>query len=600
MAGPDIVGRNGMLNSYDPKHSQFRRVRGSRLALTLLLTGMTALTGCTQTAMRLQSPEALEDVVSDIDLVREMTVPFGTHPWRVDAVGLVVNLSGTGSDPPLGPGRKEMVEEIQRRGVENADAFLSSSRTSLVKVRGYLPPGTQKGDPIDIEVLVPRNTDTSSLAGGLLLETSLREYVRLGGRYREGEVSAIAKGPLLVDPVPDQDRNPESQLRAQVLGGAIAMKSRPLGLTLRPDSQGVQNSRRIGESINSRFYYKLHGRTVGVATPKSDEYIELTVHPRYKNNVRRFLAVVRSVAVSETDKQRHARVRLLGRQLVDSISSSSAALRLEALGKEGVEALKTGITSSNAEVRFYSAEALAYLDEPEAAAPLAEAARDEPAFRAAAFSALSVMDSPEAYDALVDLLDAKSAEARYGAFHAMWKMNPRHPLVSGENLGDQMTLHRVRSEGPPMVHVTRSRRPEVVLFGSDVSFVTPMVLDAGRHIMINGSEDGRIKLTRFTSGSDNQSIEVANRVDEVIRGIVQLGGGYPDVVDALTQAKSSRSLACRFKVDAIATEGRPYRKPTHLANPVEPSAKSKSEPASGFSRLRAIAWPGEDEPSKQD
>ena len=40
-------------------------------------------------------------------------------------------------------------------------------------------------------------------------------------------------------------------------------------------------------------------------------------------------------------------------------------------------------------VEPYAAEALAYLDESQAAAPLAQAARDEPAFRAYALAAPS-------------------------------------------------------------------------------------------------------------------------------------------------------------------------------------------------------------------
>ena len=57
-------------------------------------------------------------------------------------------------------------------------------------------------------------------------------------------------------------------------------------------------------------------------------------------------------------------------------------LALEAMGgHEAIDVLRKGIHSRDAEVRFYSAEALAYLDESQAAAPLGEAARDIPAFR---------------------------------------------------------------------------------------------------------------------------------------------------------------------------------------------------------------------------
>jgi len=47
-------------------------------------------------------------------------------------------------------------------------------------------------------------------------------------------------------------------------------------------------------------------------------------------------------------------------------------------------------------------------------------------------------------------------------------------------------------------------------------------------------------------------------VDEVIRAIVDLGGTYPDVVQALQQAKVDGALASRFEVDALPQPGRSY------------------------------------------
>jgi hypothetical protein len=47
-------------------------------------------------------------------------------------------------------------------------------------------------------------------------------------------------------------------------------------------------------------------------------------------------------------------------------------------------------------------------------------------------------------------------------------------------------------------------------------------------------------------------------VDEVVRAIVELGGTYPDVVQALQQAKNDGALASRFEVDALPQPGRAY------------------------------------------
>src|SRR5207244_1164487 len=107
---------------------------------------------------------------------------------------------------------------------------------------------------------------------------------------------------------------------------------------------------------------------------------------------------------------------LLERQLLDPVSCSTAALRLEAVGKDAIRVLKKGLDSKDSEVRFYSAEALAYLDDPSCAQALADSAKNEPAFRAFALAALSALNEVHASDALRDLFDVPSAETRYGAF----------------------------------------------------------------------------------------------------------------------------------------------------------------------------------------
>jgi hypothetical protein len=249
----------------------------------------------------------------------------------------------------------------------------------------------------------------------------------------------------------------------------------------------------------------------------------------------------------------------LERQLLDPFSASTAALRLEAIGRESVPVLLKGIESKDPEVRFYSAEALAYLDETKAAAPLGLSAREEPAFRAYALAALSAMQDVAAYDQLRELLDVPSAETRYGAFRALWAMNPNEALVKGEDLGGQFGYHLLTTTGPPMIHVTRSLRPEIVLFGYDQRFITPLMLEAGKDILVNADESGKVTVSKFAVGQPDQKRLVSDKVDDVIRAIVELGGTYPDVVLALQQAKTSKSLVGRFEVDAIPDTGRAYR-----------------------------------------
>ncbi len=518
-----------------------------------------ALGGCAAPALRSQSPEELADALSSkTRLVGDVARPFGHQFVKIESVALVTGLDNTGGDPAPSPQRAALMHELQTIGVQNPNQLLASPTTSLVLVRGFLPPGIQKGDKFDLEVQVPSHSETTSLRGGWLMETRLTEMAVLGGQIHEGHPWALGEGPVLVDPSANAEHDPELLVRGRVLGGGTALKSREMGLSIAPDDKSVRLSAQIGQAINRRFHTYSRGIKQGVATPRSDERIDLKVHPRYKDNVARFIRVVRAIPIKETPAEQATRVSLLTRQLLDPITSSTAALRLEAIGHEGVTALAEGAESQDTEVRFYAAEALGYLDDSRAAAPLARAAREEPAFRAYALAALSAIDDLAAHEELIGLLEANSSETRYGAFRALWAMNPNDPLIRGENLGGQFSYHVLNTSGPPMVHVTRSFRPEIVLFGHEQRLAAPFVLEAGKSILIKGTDD-KVTISRFSVGQPDQKRVVSNKLDELIRAIVELGGTYPDVVQALQQAKSSHALASRFEVDALPDGDRPYR-----------------------------------------
>ncbi len=526
------------------------------------LAGSIAMLGCSGPVIRPQSPQLDLLVDLDVPIIGDVTRPHGMNYAKVEAVSLITGLDGTGGDPAPTPQRAALLGEMRRRNVHHPSKVLASMDTSLVVVRGFLRLGIQKGDRFDLDVHTASRSDTESLRGGWLLSTRLTELAALGGRLRPGHLLAMGEGPLLVDPSAEGGEDRALLTRGRVLGGGVALKSRSLGLVIDSEHQSVHTSQQIGSALNRRFHTYIRGLKQGIAKPKTDQYIELTVHPRYKDNVARFMRLVLNVVYRETPTQHQQRLELLEQQLADSVTTAMAALRLEAVGKEAIDILKRGMESSDPEVRFYSAEALAYLDETDAAEPLAIAARDEPAFRVHALTALSAMNDVVAYDALCDLLNNHNAETRYGAFRALWAMNSADPLVAGEQLGREFSYHLIDVDGPPMIHVTRSYRPELVLFGQDQTFQLPMILEAGKYIMVIGRSGNRVTISRFAPGQPDQKRTVSNRVDEVVRTIVELGGTYPDVVQALQQAKDRGALAGRFKIDALPKAGRSFDRET--------------------------------------
>lgn len=517
--------------------------------------------GCSGPILRPQSPEARIDLpaMPDVKYVSAYTHPYGMNYVKVEAVSLLTGLSGTGSDPPPTPQRALLLDEMKLRDVANPNEVLASTNTSLVLVRAFLRPGIQEGDRFDVEVRVPTQSETTSLRNGWLLSTRLSEMAVLDQQVHEGHVMGMAEGAVLVDPSADPKSNAALATRGRVLSGGVALKTRPLGLVVSQQHQSYRMSQDIAHAINHRFHTFVSGRKQGVATPKTGEFIDVVIHPRYHDNIGRYMQVLRSVAVDESATALQARLMFLEQQLGDPLTSANAAMRLEAIGDdEAKHILKQGVGSNDPEVRFYAAEALAYLDDTAAVGVLADVARNESSFRVNALAALSAMDDASAYDGLRALLEVKSAETRYGAFRALWAMNDHDPFLHDEKLSDQFHYHLLDVPGPDMVHVTQSYLPEIVLFGKDQKFQLPLMLDAGKSILVNGMKGDKITVSKFTAQSEPEQRVVSTSVDEVIRAIVALGGTYPDVVQALQQAKTDGALVSRFEVDALPESGRAY------------------------------------------
>ena len=538
----------------------FRQPVLHRLPLLVCLPLLVAAAGCAGTAIRSQSPEveALAGLEADTKLVGDYAIASGLGAQRIERAALVTGLPNTGSDPPPGPQRAMLLSDMQERGVVDPNTLLASPQTALVWVQASLPPGVRKGDRFDVFVETPAETDTTSLAGGWLMETRLTEMAVLGNRVREGRVQGVVEGPLLVDPVANGTLDAVARIRARIPAGGVSLVSRPIGLLLAPEHRSVAMSQRVGDAINRRFHTVVRGSKKGVATPKTDQFIELEIPSTYRHNLDRYVRVVRSVAVVAPAGGRQGRLDLLGRQLADPVTAPAAALRLEAVGKEAIPTLRRALESNDAESRFAAAEALAYLGESVAAAHLADAATNLRSARPAALAALSVLDDANGVDALQTLLASRSAETRYGAFRALWRMDPDLPLVRGERLGNACSVHVIDVEGPPLIHVTRSHRPEIVFFGTEHDVADALRAEAGASIVVVVEGDVAT-VSRFTAGQSDQQAEVPATAERIVRAIIDLGGTYPDAVQFLQQASAARGLTSRLAFDALPDEldGRP-------------------------------------------
>ena len=487
--------------------------------------------------------------------VGEYVVPTNLRHVKLEAIGLVTGLGGTGSDPPPSSRRGVLTAEMQARDVRDLNQILASQNTSLALVRGYLPPAVEKGEQFDIEIRVSSRSSTISLEGGWLMKSRLKEMAVLGNRIHEGHMLALAEGPVLINAMFDGKDDDVSFVRGRVLGGGVALKTFPLGLTVREGKASVQVTQLVGAAINRRFHSIHGGANKGIATPKTDEYVELRIHPRYKRNLTRYLRVIQAIPIRLSGTARIAQMQHLEGKLMTASTSNKAAIGLEALGSETSEILAKGLNATDSAVRFYSAEALAYLNDERAAAPLAEAARHKSKYRWNALTALTVMDDITAYDELSEMLHDPSAETRYGAFRALRDRNPNDPLIQSTATGNTFHCHLIATHGDPLIHFARRGRPEIVVFGNNLQLKMPLLLFAGQRLIVDGREGNTIKVTRFSSGEDDRHEYCPPNVGDVIRSIAKVGGSYPDAVGLLYNAKSEGYLDARIAFDAVAFPG---------------------------------------------
>lgn len=569
--------------------------RGTLLLFVLVIMAISVnLAGCRAIFNR-KNPTMLEarQEKQKNFYVGDVARMFGMDHFKIEGVALVTGLANTGSDPPDNILREMLLKEMSSRQTAQPQRVLASPTTSLVLTKGFMKPGIRKGERFDIVVTLQEMSETTSLRGGYLLESSLSE-VMVTDRLRKGWKRANAKGPILVEPrtgIEQQDK--AMQRRGKVLSGGVCLKDRPVGLMVQPDAvkQNRLYTQYIEKVANRRF------QTIGrnglkeiVAKAKTDTFVELYVPPLYKDNLKRFLDVVRCLPMRESESDQMTRMARLQQQLRDPATAARAALELEAIGAPAVDTLRTGLDSDKVAVRFHAAQALAYLDVDECASVLGRVAAQEPDYRYHALLALQALNDIHAEEELRMLMNEPTAETRYGAFRALTAMRPDAPMVRGMKLGDDtFNLCIVNTTARPMLHVTRSYRAEVVVFG-EMRFSTPLSVEGANNIVVRSISPTEIMVSKFSPNEPDQRRICSTRVDDVIVKLSEVGATYPDVLEILQAAVAQKALpASAFRVDALPDDGRksPYEQ-------LEKDEKKKQN------RRAAAAAPVAEEPAETE
>ncbi|WP_165075075.1 flagellar basal body P-ring protein FlgI [Paludisphaera rhizosphaerae] len=562
----------------------------------------------------------IEEAVGDLAYV------FENGETTVEGVGLVSNLDGTGGDAPPSWQREQLVDDMNKAGIDHPSKLLESKQYAMVIVRMKIPTGGSPRDRFDVDLELPPASSVKSLAGGYLMFTRLREVLHTGGGPKQGTDLATAIGPVMIGDAKDPN-NPKA---GRVLGGGRVKKEHPFKLILKDDRRFIRNAKMVESVVNERFHQNEHGQQKGASTAKTDTFLELRVPAVYHQNQQRYFRVVQLLPMVDTPQLREQRLKATAAELLDPKTSGMAALKLECFGPSAAPALEAGLKSEDAHVRFFSAEALAYLDQSSGVETLGKTAIELKQYRAYALAALAAMEDPAARAKLRHLMDEPDIEVRYGAFNALRTLDPTDAMLGQvrildepprdemeeDNGGDGMTaliqsrrarpddpfsLYMVESDGAPVIHVSRSRRSEIVLFGRAQNILPPLVLGEGDILLNAADHDDGVDISKIVPSRFGSEMKVRSSLDlgDVIRQVARLGATYPEVVAILEAAERQKNLPGALFVDSVPKANMQYLSKALMGKDEMPKADSEVKPASGsFIRRMFTRGRGDSEPTK--
>lgn len=154
-----------------------------------------------------------------------------------------------------------------------------------------------------------------------------------------------------------------------------------------------------------------------------------------------------------------------------------------------------------------------------------------------------------AYLLLTELLNLRSVETRYGAFQALQARSPTRSIYESTVRPGDFYFHIVPSSSFPVIHFSKSKKPELTLIGEDQT-VSDNFLIVEPGLTMRSLGDGTVKITRFTRRDGNPSFTCSNQVSDIVKSMVDLDMDYGAVLDLFQKAKSANMLNSKLVIDA--------------------------------------------------
>lgn len=418
-------------------------------------------TGC-QTVQPEQPPKQL-DPKSTVGSVSKIYF-FESIPLR--GIGLVAGLPGTGSAECPPRIRRELEKYVWKQlptdGGISPRQFIASKNTAVVEVYGVIPSLISGQETFDVAVRPLTGTQTTSLQGGHLYTTELKELSRMVNIDQFTAFSkaiATVEGPIYSNPFPSKAAE-ENEKDWFVLGGARVLETEKITLMLTTPDFFVANV--VRNRINERFGDK-------TAVALSDSQINLFVPSQYQKQKERFLKMVQTLLLTENAEIQSQRIEEMVGRLVTDTNKEAAEISLEAIGRLAGDTLAAHLQSTDLAVQFHAARCMLNIGD-DRAIPVLRGILMAPAnpYRLETVEAISVSaKQKDIRSTLLIAVNDSDLRVRLAAYEALLRTNS--PVVRRKIVAGAFVVDSVACTGPRMIYVFRQQTPRIVLFGAPIS-----------------------------------------------------------------------------------------------------------------------------------
>ena len=464
-----------------------------------LVLGLLAA-GCTQP----QQPTVTTEAINPEQTIGSVSRIYFFEAIPVRGIGMVAGLPGTGSSECPREVRDELEKYIRKQipadGTINPRSFIESSNTAVVEVFGVIPVLASENDAFDIAVRPLSNSQTTSLDGGHLYTTELKELnrlVRINQFSMFSKTLGTAKGPIYS--LTDENK------KWYVLGGAKPLKTPKITLVL--NNPDFLTASAVRNRINERF-----GSKTAIALSEAEILLQIPV--RYQYQKEHYLQMIQSLQIGDIPATKESRIREFVQKLITEPEKDSFETALEAIGKPAMDSLAECLEHPDESVRFHAARCMITVGDNRALSPLRKILTNSASpFKTAAVEAIGRNAKPsDARAILMAALGYPDFQVRLKAYEMLLPI--RGPMIDRKNIAGNFVVDSVTAPGPKIIYVYQQKTPRIVLFGAP--------LHCQQNLFIQ-SDDGTITIN---AKPEDKFLSVSRKHPQRPRVIGPISSGY--------------------------------------------------------------------------